>query len=325
VAEHVLSRLRREEGMSLPELLVAMVLMLVVMTATLNTLDAGGQNRRLNDDRNDAVERARSSMDNVVRQLRNLASPTPTAPSAIDRAQATDFAFRTFDPNKRLVRYCLETNNSGTIDTSTSTSLIQMLSTSDTLPLDGSAYAKCTLNTNGWSKMTRVAEWVVNQRVSTGHPAEGVFVYNGNPSNTATITNVRMNLQVDVNNATKRPEPVLLASGAALRNQNQRPVAMFTVTNPGPRRFIMNATSSSDPENHNLLYTWYLDRTATFTPSDTNVIGNGPVFDYTVPTNTPPASDYYFKLVVSDSNLSDTCPTSAGDKTNCTTAGAKTL
>src|SRR3954447_26730584 len=316
----MLKRLESQErGMTLPEMLVAMTLMLIVLSATLTTLDSGGANRRLIDDRNDAAERARTSIDTVVRQLRNLASPTATAPAAIAQAGATDFAFRTFDPNKRLVRYCLETDgggiNPGVIPTGTSTNLIQMLSTSDV----AGSFANCTLTTTGWNGAhRRVAQFVVNKRSPNNID---LFSYNGSTSNTPTITNVRMNLVLDVNTAAKPPLQIRLASGAALRNQNQAPTSSFTVTNLSTRRFILNASGSSDPENRNLSYAWYFAPTATFTPGTTNFIGNGPVLDFTVPTNTPNGTNYFFKLVVSDSNLTDTCPTSTGSKLNCTTAG----
>jgi type II secretory pathway pseudopilin PulG len=314
-------RLRSESGMTLPELLVSMTLMIIVLTATLTTLDAGGSNRRLNDDRNDAVEHARSSLDKIVRQLRNLASPTTSAPNAIDRAQATDFSFRTFDPSKRLVRYCLETNNDGTPITNRAISVIQMLSTTDT----PGSYAACSTTATlspAWSSRTIIAQNVVNRRAGTPGNNADLFAYNSSSSDLSTIKNVRINLVIDINAESKRPAQVRLASGAALRNQNQVPVATFTVAKLGPRHFLMNGSNSSDPENRNLIFSWYADVGASFTPNDaTNLIGNGSVLDYTFPAGVGTPANYYVKLVVSDSNLHDSCPTDAGDLTNCSTAG----
>jgi type II secretory pathway pseudopilin PulG len=312
----MLKRLNSERGMTLPELLVAMTLMIIVLTATLNTLDAGGANRRLNDDRNDAVEQARSSIDLVVRQLRNLATPTATTPSAIDRAQANDFSFRTFDPNKRLVRYCLETTGTtpGVPITSNATRLIQMLSVSNA----PGSYDNCTLNTTGWSSIKVVASRVVNIRTPN---AVDLFAYDSSSTDFSTIKNVRINLLIDVNSAAKRPSQVRLASGADLRNQNQKPLATFSVTRLSPRHFLMNGTTSSDPEGRNLIFSWYADVGAGFVPSAANAIGSGSVLDYTFLSGVGSPANYYVKLVVSDSNLTDTCPTSAGVTTNCSTAG----
>jgi type II secretory pathway pseudopilin PulG len=303
--------------MTLPEMLVAMTLMIIVLSATLTTLDSSQQNRRLINLRTDAIERARTAIDGAVRQLRNLASPSAGTPNAIDQASATDFAFRTFDPTKKLVRYCLSDDTVA----SRQNILYEMVqTTSATVP--ASSYATCRTSTSGWSLITAVAPDIVNQRAPNNRP---VFAYNGSTANTPTITNVRLQLVVDVNKATEAPTQIRLASGAALRNQNQAPTARFTVTNPGTRRFVLNGTTSSDPEDRTLIYTWYAAQTATFTPAGANQIGVGTVLDYTFPSTTPPANNYYFKLVVSDSNLSDTCPTSAGALTNCTTAGPKTI
>jgi prepilin-type N-terminal cleavage/methylation domain-containing protein len=310
-----MSTLHDERGFSLPELLVAMTLMIVVLTATLTTLDSSHQNRSLLNSRTDAVETARSAIDTVVRQLRNLASPSAATPSAIDRALPTDFAFRTFDPTRKIVRYCVSD------DTVAARQNVVYQMVQDTLTTPGS-YTTCRTSTTGWSRITAVAANIVNERAPN---SIDVFAYNGSPSTTSTITNVRVNLVVDVNASTKRPTQIRLASGAALRNQNQAPTARFSVTNPSPRRFQLNATTSSDPEDRTLIYTWYAAPTSTFTVSASNQIGVGPVLDYTFPSTTASGSNYYFKLVVSDSNLSDMCPTSAGSTTNCATAGPKTI
>jgi prepilin-type N-terminal cleavage/methylation domain-containing protein len=319
------NRLRSERGMTLPEMLVAMVLMLVIMTATLTTLDSGNANRRLNDDRNDAVERARSSIDNAVRQLRNLASPTASAPSAIDRAQATDFSFRTFDPSKRLVRYCLETQQNGAPITNRPIRLIQMLSTSDLAGSYDTCIADGPNETTGWNARRVVAQDVVNRRsvVPTGGDANNVdlFAYNSSSTDLSMIKNVRINLLLDINAANKRPSQVRLASGAALRNQNQTPFATFTVTKLSSRRFRMNGSSSSDPENRNLIFSWYAGVGANFTPSSTNQIGTGSVLDKTFDVSVGSPANYFIKLVVSDSNLTDTCPTSTGSTASCPSAG----
>jgi type II secretory pathway pseudopilin PulG len=307
------TKLRSERGMSLPEMLVAMTLMIIVLTATLTTLDSSHQNRRLIDQRTDAVETARTAIDSAVRQLRNLASPSSAQPSAIDKAAATDFAFRTFDPTKKIVRYCLSD------DPARQNILYQMVqSTTDTVI--GGAYATCRTTTPGWTRIATVASDIVNNRT-----AQDVFAFNSDPSDTTKITNVRMNLIVDVNASTLKPAQIRLASGAALRNQNQAPTARFNVTSAGTRRYILNATNSSDPEDRTLIYTWYAARTATFTPAGSNQIGVGPVLDYTFPATTPTATDYYFKLIISDSNLTDMCPTSGGATTHCLTAGPKTV
>jgi prepilin-type N-terminal cleavage/methylation domain-containing protein len=303
-------RLRDERGLTLTEMLMSMTLMAIVLGATLTTLDSSGQTRTLNDQRNDAVERARTATDTIVRQLRNLASPT-TGQNAIDRAQDLDFAFRTSDPTKKLVRYCLS-------DSSSAPNVIYRMIQSTTATVAASAYSSCRTTTSGWTAITQVAGDVVNQRSPNNRP---IFSYNGDTANTPTITNVRIQLVVDVNSFAARPTQTRLASGAALRNQNQAPTANFTYTHvPGSRRFVLNGTSSSDPEDRTLIYTWYAGQTPSFTGDAAHQIGVGAVLDYTFPTFTADgsASNWYFRLRVSDSNLTDFCPTAAGTFTNCT-------
>ena len=48
------------------------------------------------------------AIDRAARQLRNLANPTVTATTTIDRADDYDFIFQTSDPARTWVRYCLE-------------------------------------------------------------------------------------------------------------------------------------------------------------------------------------------------------------------------
>jgi prepilin-type N-terminal cleavage/methylation domain-containing protein len=305
-------RLRAEDGMSLPELLVAMILMVIVMTATLTTLDSSGKTRTLNDQRNDAVERVRVSADQIVRQLRNLASPSNTTPNAIDRAQGLDLAFRTFDPTKKLIRYCVS-------DDPSNPNIIYQMIQSSSATVAATAYSSCGTSTAGWSIIRVVATNVVNQR--SGVP---VFTYNGDTSNTPTITNIRIQLVVDVNSALKAPDPTRISSGAALRNQNQRPTATFTYTHTvNSRKFVLNGTSSSDPEDRTLIYTWYAGQTINFATDGAHQIGVGAVLTQTFSPAMPngSATNWYFRLIVSDSNLTDQCPSTAGSTANCPTAG----
>src|SRR5205823_887029 len=66
----------------------------------------------------DAEDRARQAEEAIARDLRNLASPTPSQPQAVDRAGGRDLVFKTVDPvgpnagqntaNVERVRYCLD-------------------------------------------------------------------------------------------------------------------------------------------------------------------------------------------------------------------------
>ena len=68
--------------------------MLIVLGATLTTFNNFERNVKTNDQQNEAQEQARRGMDLMSRDLRNLASPTPNLPLAVDRYEALDVIFQ---------------------------------------------------------------------------------------------------------------------------------------------------------------------------------------------------------------------------------------
>src|SRR3954454_1250379 len=98
-----------ERGFTLVELLVAASLMIVVLGATLTSFNEFLNNNRRSNNQNDQQDVARRAVDQIVKQLRNLANPvngTPTIAAASDDA----VIFQTTDPNKQWVGYCLQTS-----------------------------------------------------------------------------------------------------------------------------------------------------------------------------------------------------------------------
>ena len=113
-----MARLREEQGMTLVEVLMASVLMLIVLGATLTTFNNFERNVKTNEQQNEAQEQARRAMDLMARDLRNLASPTPYLPLAVDRHEALDLIFQSEGKEKPAgslnaqnttrVRYCVD-------------------------------------------------------------------------------------------------------------------------------------------------------------------------------------------------------------------------
>ena len=106
-----------ESGWTLIELLVAMTLMLIVLSATLTSFNAFSNTSKRNFDFNDQQDQVRNTMDQIVRQARNLANPTTgnagVSVPTIAFASKDQLVFQTTDPTKQWVRYCLNTNKLG--------------------------------------------------------------------------------------------------------------------------------------------------------------------------------------------------------------------
>src|SRR4051812_49781125 len=83
--------------------------MIIVLGATLTVFEQFVTTSDRNTKQNDAQDTARFAIDQVARQLRNLALPTPQSPNSIGSASGNDLVFKTADPGRRRVRYCLQT------------------------------------------------------------------------------------------------------------------------------------------------------------------------------------------------------------------------
>ena len=111
--------MRGERGeTTLTGLLIAASIFIVVLGATLSAFETSTRVSRDAQIRADQQDRARVAVDAVTKQLRNLASPTPDQPDAVDRATGRDLIFKTVDPvgpnsgtnyaNVKRLRYCLD-------------------------------------------------------------------------------------------------------------------------------------------------------------------------------------------------------------------------
>jgi hypothetical protein len=275
--------------MSLTGLLVAMTLTLAVMTATLDIFDSSQKVSRDVTARAEAQDRVRLVEERLARELRNLASPTPEQPEAIDRAGRRDLVFKTVDPvrattgtnapNVQRVRYCLD--GSGQL-----WRMEQRWTDATTPPPPGgmTGYADDpTCNPSGWDAGTPtvVASAIVNAAGGTLRP---VFTYDST-TDTTSIANVAIDFRVDLD-AQRGPAESRLTTSVFLRNQNRRPEAGFTYE-PSPSGLVLNASASSDPEGHSLTYCWY-DEQAPIVSSPPapcaagHYIGNSFTFTYNV-------------------------------------------
>jgi len=239
---------RGERGeVNLVGVLVGGLLSLVILGATLSLFERGTTVSRDAQTRVDQQERVRVAVDGLTKQLRNLASPTPDQPEAVDRATARDLIFKTVDPvgpntgangaNVKRMRYCLDID--GRLWKQ------QQRWTGATVP---PAPGATNCPGIGWD----AGDVVVAQTVVNDDTGEPVFRFNS--TTLSAITRIRVSLLVDLDRG-KGPEPAELSSGVFLRNQNRAPVASFTAT-VGATEIVLNASASSDPEGDPLTYIW---------------------------------------------------------------------
>jgi Tfp pilus assembly protein PilE len=117
----VLTRLAAERGSSLIELVAATAILAVVMGAVFGAFTVFERTGRVTEAQNDTQDRARRGVSRLARDLRNMASPTPAQPQALEVAEPYQIVFQTVDPigpnagqnssNVRRVRYCLDDAN----------------------------------------------------------------------------------------------------------------------------------------------------------------------------------------------------------------------
>jgi hypothetical protein len=286
--------MRGERGeTTLVGLLMAMVLFSAVLGATLDLFSGSERLSRDTQQRVDAEERARLAEEAIARDLRNLASPTPSQPQAVDRAGARDLVFKTVDPvgpnagqnaaNVKRVRYCLD--GAGRLWR------MQQRWTSATAPAvpggTGGFADDPTCATTGWDSSEQVSDSLVNY--ASGR-ARALFTYDSQTDLTA-ITSIGISLFVDLD-VSRGPKETQLSTGVYLRNQNRPPTATV-ITKGGAQGLLLNGSLSSDPEGDLLTYCWYdsaaaqVDQAAMtqrkLSCSPGPLVGTGVTFLYAVP------------------------------------------
>ena len=235
-----MTRLRDERGFTTIEVMVASVIAMLVLTATLAVFESISRTKRHTDETNDSQQVARVTLDRMARQLRNLASPSTitsvsgTLPRSVDRNLPHDLIFQDIDPvrpavtfnsaNVRRVRYCLDTTSAG-LSATRGKLYMKTQSWTTAAPPAVPAATTCTTTDAGWGTHVLVADYVTNK---VGD--RPIFTYSGNPgvitatdsASRADIARIETNLFIDPD-TTKRPVETQLGSSVILRNQNREP------------------------------------------------------------------------------------------------------
>jgi prepilin-type N-terminal cleavage/methylation domain-containing protein len=300
------SRLAQQGGFSLIELLIVSTLFLVIAGATLSSFNSFERRTGEGVKVAEQVDIARTSLDRASRQLRNLARRIDVP--VIKRAVSNDLVFQTSAPDKRWMRYCLQTTSPST----TGRSRLYALESSDPTMIEPSAGMMGACPGTGWTRTRMASDYVVNAYRT---PAEPVFRYQcteGSPvgcpraanltEDSSRLKHIAMTLTVDLDPVNARPKETRVASSVFLRNQNEPPVASFTWTSLGGRKVLLNGSSSSDPEGRTLRFYFFKGAVPTTNfcsslPDDSFVYYTGVAPTYTFGSGETSAT---FTLVVCD-------------------------
>ena len=265
------SRLADERGLTLTEMLIAAMLMLIISSAALTSLEQFTRISKTSDSRLDQQDRVRTAMRGMVRNIRNVAA-SPERPDIIEYADGYDLVFKTVHDGAaagantmRLerVRYCLDSGNrnSATMRQQTQTW------TSATPPAIPST---ATCPSADWGGSRVVAQDITNR---AGSQERSVFTYRRTVAGEVQSIAMRLFLDSDPSQA---PGEALVETGVFLRNQNRVPVASFTATPAGIGHILLNASDSVDPEGQPLDVRWF---------DGTKAVGRGTIHDYYAKTS----------------------------------------
>ena len=263
--------MRREDGFTLVEVLTAATVMVVVLIATLTTLDRFVLNSHVTDRQNDAQAAAQTGIDRIANQLRNNAAAATDQKLGIDKVSSYDLVFQTAgktrpvgssnEANTTRVRYCLDSSVPSNEKIWTQT---QTWTTAATPAVPSTA----SCPDPAWGGQELLLDKIVNRYNGQDRP-----VWTANGADSAHTSSIRTKVFVDVNPGLA-PAEIELQSGVSFRNANQAPVADFTSLVNANGSVVLNASGSYDPESDLVTYTWY---------EGTTLIGQGLAFTWDAP------------------------------------------
>jgi prepilin-type N-terminal cleavage/methylation domain-containing protein len=249
---------RAYDGFTLVELLVTMTLATIVFGATLSVLDVFQTDNRFELMRNETQDDARSSVDRLARELRNVAAPSTKEAGALEVAEAYSLTFETIDATGQSenaskvmrVRYCLN-------DSEPRNEVIwrQVDRWAGATPAIPTSTTCPDLTAGDWDSSALLVKHVTNR---IGGQTRPLFTYGpAGATLVAQITSVKPTLYLDANPGS-RPGETELSSSVALRNENRPPTAAFTAIQLGSARHVLlNASESVDPDGLALTYKWW--------------------------------------------------------------------
>jgi type II secretory pathway pseudopilin PulG len=263
---------RAQHGFTVVELLVAMSLAVGLFAVTLGVLDVFQRDNHFNLLRNETQDNARTAIDRLARELRNVSAPSVKEAGALEQAGRYALTFQTINStpagkgeiegnvtNAMRVRYCLDDSNP---NSEVLWREVEHWKTEQAPALPTSS-ACPDLNVADWEHAEQIVTNITNR---IGGQSRALFVYGPDGASlTSQITSVEPSVYTDLNPGAE-PGERLVTTTIYLRNQNRSPVASFTGTEVR-RHFVLNASESLDPNGLALSYRWWDNGTLLSTTS----------------------------------------------------------
>ena len=254
-----MTRISQESGFSLIELLVGITLSLIVFGGVLTLLDTFQSDAQIGQSRNENQDNARSAIDRLSRNLRNVAAPSAGSAGALEQGGPYDIVFQTVASdqtfggqnasNQERVRYCLDASNPSNenlwLQTQTWTT-----SSAPAIP----DISNCP--SSSWPTQYQIASHITNL-IDAQNPRPLLTYAPLSANSTAQINGVETDLFLDPNPG-KRPGETEIKTTVFLRNSNAPPTSSFTVSQVNGH-VMLDGSGSSDPNGQALSYQWSVD------------------------------------------------------------------
>src|SRR4051812_1364038 len=284
--------LREESGFTLPELLIASTLMILMMGAIYGVLTTFQNSAVRTTSQNDAQQEARAATDVLAWQLRNLVMPANATGGPLEQSSSYDLVFQTINPagggsnatRAGRVRYCYDNSTpySGRIWQQTQT---WTTATAPAIP------STLVCPAPEWGNQRIVADHLVNRYGGQNRPAWSTVSQPASSTDPADIVALRTDLYVDMD-AARAPVESRLTNGVTLRNANRRPVAGFNATQVGTH-VTLDGSPSFDPEGQLSTYAWSVSGgtcspgLGTLATADCNGLASGSTATFTLTVTDP--------------------------------------